>query len=321
MRLKTNLRGQVRQTALPKWKCLLPLFEAVMNAFQAIQEANGKRQHSIVIDCKRDAVLNINDELAPFVSFTVQDTGVGFNDANFDSFNTAFSEYKYKQGGKGLGRITWLVAFEKAEIDSVFSEPDSPHPWRRTFTFDTNYDPDQAPPVAIDAGVSGTTVVLSGFKSPYREECPRTVEALAQRLIERFILILLRPDCPKIELSADGQRHSVNDIFRHNYQANSSEKTFSLRGSEFTLHGFKITSPRANKHRLIYAANSRGVLIENLDDQIPNLSTKLAEETGPSLSTWPSCKASISIRQSTTTAQISISQGLMRPRPTKLSFP
>lgn len=280
MRLKTNLRGQVRQTALPKWKCLLPLFEAVINAFQAIQEADPKRQHSIIIDCERDAVLNVNDELAPFVGFTVKDTGVGFNDANFDSFNTAFSEYKYKQGGKGLGRIMWLVAFEKAEIDSVFVEPDSSHPWRRTFTFDTKYDPDQAPPVAIDAGMSGTTVILSGFKSPYRKECPRAVEALAQRLIEHFILILLRPDCPKIELRADGQRHSVNDIFRDNYQANASETTFSLHGANFTLHGFKITTPRVNKHRLIYAANSRGVLTENLDDHIPNLSTKLVEEEG-----------------------------------------
>lgn len=280
MRLKTNLRGQVRQTALPKWKCLLPLFEAVMNAFQAIQEVPLRRSHSIIIECERDNVLNITDEAAPFTSFTVKDTGVGFNDTNFDSFNTTFSEYKYERGGKGLGRIMWLVAFDKAAIDSTFFEPDSPHPWRRTFTFDTNYDPDQAPPVAIDEGASGTTVVLSGFKSPYREECPRTVEALAQRLIEHFILVLLRPDCPEITIQADGQRHSLNNMFKENYQSNASESTFTIKDSKFTLHGFKITSPRANKHRLIYAANSRGVLTENLDDHIPNLSTKLSEPDG-----------------------------------------
>jgi hypothetical protein len=280
MRLKTNLRGQVRQTALPKWKCLLPLFEAVMNSFQAIQEADPKREHSITVDCKRDNVLDLGDELAPFVSFTITDTGVGFNDANFESFNTAFSEYKFERGGKGLGRIMWLVAFDKAEINSIFIETDSRHPWRRKFTFDTNYDPDRAPPAAIEAGTPGTTIVLSGFKTIYREECPRSVESLAQRLIEHFVLILLRPDCPKIELCADGQRHSINAIFRDNYQATASETTFSLRGVDFTLHGFKITSPRANKHRLIYAANSRGVLTENLDEHIPNLSSKLVEEDG-----------------------------------------
>jgi hypothetical protein len=280
MRLKTNLRGQVRQTALPKWKCLLPLFEAVMNAFQAIQDSNRKIGNSITIECVRDNRLNLVEDLAPFTSFLISDTGIGFNDTNFDSFNTAFSEYKYERGGKGLGRIMWLVAFDRAEIDSVFVESDSSHPWRRAFVFDTNYDPDLAMPKAIEVGSSGTKVTLSGFKNPYREECPRSVEALAQRLIEHFILVLLREDCPKIEILADGQRYSVNDIYRENYQANASEKTFTLSGKQFTLHGFKITSPRANKHRLIYAANSRGVLTENMDDYIPNLSAKLTEADG-----------------------------------------
>jgi len=37
--IKANLRHQVRQTPLPKWKPWIPLFEAVMNSFQAIREA------------------------------------------------------------------------------------------------------------------------------------------------------------------------------------------------------------------------------------------------------------------------------------------
>ena len=37
--LWTNLRNQVRQTPLPKWKPLIPVFEAVMNSFQAIRDA------------------------------------------------------------------------------------------------------------------------------------------------------------------------------------------------------------------------------------------------------------------------------------------
>lgn len=282
MRLKTNLRGQVRQTTLPKWRCLLPLFEAVMNSIQAIQDADPKREHSIRIECEREQTLNLDDDLSPFIKFIVRDTGIGFDDDNFDSFNTAFSEHKLDRGGKGLGRIMWLVAFEKAEIDSIFRADDSQHPWRRRFTFDTAYDPDNATPVAIDQGMTGTTIVLSGYQSPYKEECPRSAEALAQRLIEHFILVLLRSDCPKIEIVADGVRLSVNELFRAGYQANASEASFSVDGSPFTLHGFKITSSRANKHRLIYAANSRGVRTENLDDYILNLSTKLEENDGSS---------------------------------------
>ncbi len=281
MRLKTNLRGQIRQTNLPKWKCLLPLFEAVMNSFQAIQEAGSRPNHSVIIECEREASLELGDEFAPFIKFIIRDTGIGFNDDNFDSFNTAFSEYKFEKGGKGLGRMMWLVAFERANIDSVFNEPDSSHPWRRNFTFDINYDPDGAPPPApIENGQSGTTVTLSGFKNLYREECPRQVEALAHRLIEHFILVLLRSDCPKIEIYADGKLHSVNRMFQDSYQANASERILSIKGKEFILHGFKIVSSRANRHRLIYAANSRGVLSENLDDFIPNLSAKLIEKDG-----------------------------------------
>ena len=39
MSIKIDLGNQVRQTVLPQWKPLLPLFEAVMNSFQAIRDA------------------------------------------------------------------------------------------------------------------------------------------------------------------------------------------------------------------------------------------------------------------------------------------
>jgi hypothetical protein len=51
--LKSNLRGQVRQTKLPESKPLLPLFEAVINAFQAIQDADNRTSHRIAIDVER----------------------------------------------------------------------------------------------------------------------------------------------------------------------------------------------------------------------------------------------------------------------------
>jgi len=284
MRLKTNLRGQVKQTTLPKWKAMLPLFEAVMNAFQAIGEVGPSRGlHRIIIDCTRDdRGLDLGDELPPIVSFAITDTGVGFNDDNFDSFNTAFSDHKESRGGKGLGRFMWLVAFERARISSVFTESDSAHPWKREFVFDTSYDPDNAPAEAIATGNPGTTVILEGFKSPYKEECPRNIELLAQRLIEHFILVFLQPNCPTVELHADGTKIILNDLFQSNYKAHSAEYEFTLGNAKFALHGFRLNSPRASKHRLIYAANSRGVLTENLEEHIPNLSTRLEDETGVS---------------------------------------
>ena len=39
MTIRVNIANQVRQTTVLAWRPLLPLFEAVMNSFQAIKEA------------------------------------------------------------------------------------------------------------------------------------------------------------------------------------------------------------------------------------------------------------------------------------------
>ena len=39
------------------------------------------------------------------------------DDDNFDSFNTSFSDRKIGEGGKGLGRFTWLKALDRVEIE------------------------------------------------------------------------------------------------------------------------------------------------------------------------------------------------------------
>jgi hypothetical protein len=62
--LRTNIRNLVRQTQLPKWKPLLPMFEAVMNSFQAIRDANRKQgQGRIRIVIERENSL-LPDEAA-----------------------------------------------------------------------------------------------------------------------------------------------------------------------------------------------------------------------------------------------------------------
>ena len=163
---------------LPKWKPLLPLFEAVINALQAVQDAS-KGAHKVVVEIERGSDLGLDDQ-PPITGFKVSDTGVGFNDENFNSFNTSFSEYKVARGGKGLGRFIWLKAFEYVEIDSVFTEPDSDVLLPRTFIFNSDYDPDNAPAASSDRLQTGTVVRLVGFREPYKSQCPRTADQIAQ---------------------------------------------------------------------------------------------------------------------------------------------
>ena len=277
--LKTNLRGQVRQTLLPKWRPLLPLFEAVMNALQAAQDAPG-RTHKVVVDIQRDQELEL-DQLAAINAFTVSDTGVGFNDENLDSFNTAFSEYKVKRGGKGLGRFIWLKAFDRVEIDSTFLREDKDLTQRK-FVFDGDYNPEKVPSQSVEAGRLGTIVRLAGFREPYKSECPRGADQIAQRLIEHFLLVFLQDDCPDVEIHDQGKRISLNEIFAKEFRATATSFSFKIRNVDFSLHGFRLTTPRVSKHRLIYAANHRGVVSDKLEEYIPNMSGRLIDPDGGS---------------------------------------
>jgi hypothetical protein len=63
--LWTNLRNQVRQTPLPKWKPLIPLFEAVMNSFQAVRDAKRTGSNGFIrITIERENAL-IDEDQAP----------------------------------------------------------------------------------------------------------------------------------------------------------------------------------------------------------------------------------------------------------------
>jgi hypothetical protein len=87
--MRASIHGRVSATNLPKGKALLPLFEAVVNAHQAIEEAGG-RNHSIRIVAERQGNLH-DDKPGPIEAFTITDTGIGFTAANFESFNTVDS--------------------------------------------------------------------------------------------------------------------------------------------------------------------------------------------------------------------------------------
>jgi len=104
-------------------------------------------------------------------------------------------------------------AFEHVEIDSVFTEPDTDGPLQRKFVFDDNYDPDNALPVSAARSGLGTVVRLIGYREPYKSQCPKTADLIAQRLIEHFLLIFLEPDCPQVEIHDLGQRLLVNKLF------------------------------------------------------------------------------------------------------------
>ena len=113
---------------------LYPLFEAVVNSIHAIEE-NGK-PGTITVTIQRATAQPDVEGAGPISygrieGFTVVDTGVGFNARNFVSFETMDSRTKAALGGKGVGRLMWLLAFERARVSSIFEEDGKR--WRRQF--------------------------------------------------------------------------------------------------------------------------------------------------------------------------------------------
>ena len=134
--MNTDLIGRLRNTKLSRNNALMPLFEAIVNSVLAISEA-GSVDGLIRVTIERDQSqqeLDLHGQTTfPIQSFVVEDNGVGFTEENFKSFETIDSRAKIEHGAKGIGRLLWLKAFDRAEIRSVFKENGA---WyRRTFEF------------------------------------------------------------------------------------------------------------------------------------------------------------------------------------------
>ena len=112
-------------------------------------------------------------ERNPIQSITVSDNGIGFDVNNFKSFLESDSTYKAAIGGKGVGRFSWLVAFEKATIDSIFTDEDG-NRVKRSFDFTQNSEGIDDTLVDCNEENNITRVKLINFKTNYQKKCAQT---------------------------------------------------------------------------------------------------------------------------------------------------
>ncbi len=111
--MQLDLIGKINEKRLAYSNTMLPLYEAIVNSIQAIEENSAIEAGLIDIKVVRDGqkTLREGESKGIVIGFDIKDNGVGFNSQNFDSFNYAHSTYKCNKGGKGIGRFVWLRAF------------------------------------------------------------------------------------------------------------------------------------------------------------------------------------------------------------------
>lgn len=277
--MKVDLTGKIKSTQLPRSKALLPMFEAVVNSLQAIEDASGSTlSPSIEIVVARESVLDGLDVDGEVKGFTIIDNGVGFGPANLDSFFTEYTMYKVSRGGKGVGRFIWLKAFQYAEIESHYR--DGRKLLRQAFKFTVSGE-EPGPATTSREKQPKTTVRLVGMKSPYKESCPQGLALIGHQLIEHCLPFFIDPRCPHVTIVDDRERIDLNAYFKETFASKATNHAFKAGDSDFRLTGLRLYNPHDMQHRLLYAANFREVTAEKLEKFLPNLQKKrLVEPDG-----------------------------------------
>src|SRR5258706_287881 len=122
--MKTNIQGLVKSLDLKQAQGMMPLFEAISNAMDAIAETGkGLNAGNIEIHLIRRPDLGSNSDEMPLINaVTVTDDGIGFTDENLKSFEEAYTQAKVHLGGKGVGRFTYLKVFNQIHVESNFRD-------------------------------------------------------------------------------------------------------------------------------------------------------------------------------------------------------
>jgi len=284
--MQIDILGKIREKKLAYKNTLLPLFEAVVNSIQAIKEGSATNPGIISITINRIPQVemelkdgNVSMSKIPVLDFVVKDNGIGFTDENYTSFNYAHSTYKLDQGGKGIGRIIWLRAFSKVEVESVYPVNGSFN--HRKFNFIPSKDGiDKHELKKIDGKTERFTEVrLKGLKEDYQKWCNTDAEDIALKIIEHCFIYFLQKDCPIIKIIDGSNDFIANDLFKLYTKGRVISKPLKIKKLKFKVELVKLYSSRAD-NKIHYCAHTREVQSERLSDEIPELDNFYFDDDG-----------------------------------------
>lgn len=278
-----NLRGRIKNFNLPKNQPLIPLFEAIVNSIHAIDERKklGEDFNSyITIKIIRSNQMSFDaNELAPISSFEIIDNGVGFNEENLNSFMESDSTYKAAIGGKGVGRFSWLIAFEKADIESIYWDQDSYV--KREFEFSAaNSEINDTLTDCPDQQDNRTSVRLENCMEPYAKVLPKRGQTVALRIIQHCLVYFISSDCPQIVLVDEDDSYNLNQIFHEKIQTEENSVTIEIGNETFELLHVKAEENSVNGNKLYLCAHNRLVETKELDKYITDLDREIYEKSG-----------------------------------------
>lgn len=293
MSMQTNLGGRLRNTSLPLTAGLLPLFEAVVNSIHGIEEAGlSPETGRIVIEVLRKPkqerlqLERAEKKAGPavhedIVGFKVTDNGIGFTDANMQSFETLDTDYKAAKGGRGIGRLVWLKAFGSVHVLSVYKATNQISK-RRKFDFDAGRG---VTPISDEKLPSEqapeTTIHLDDFKAAYRDNSRKTLNAISESILEHCLWYFVRPGGgPHISLHDNGDAVQLDALYEAKMHSSASTQNLEIGGRTFELTHVKLRSNLLGAHALAFCAQNRVVTEEKLAGKVSGLHGRLSDASG-----------------------------------------
>lgn len=271
--MNTDLQGRLKNTRLPYKKALLPLFEAVVNSIHAIEERGDFTDNDkIEIIINREETLSCDSPkggrpfLGPIKSLIIKDSGVGFTDQNFLAFKTLDTSHKKDIGGRGIGRLMWLKAFEIVDIRSVYASTEGLRYRQFSFTADEGVreeitganNPSLLTPI--------TTVHLQNFYEQYRVKAPKTTDAIAKDILEHCMWYFIRrKGAPNITVSdsSTGEKINLQELFDSCCNEKITPQNVVIGDSSFEFDVLKIRNSIGDGSKIFFCADNRVVKSES----------------------------------------------------------
>ncbi|CCV64717.1 conserved hypothetical protein [Alteracholeplasma palmae J233] len=256
-----------------------PLFEAVINSFQSIQERDKSNSGNITIKITRKNS-TLPDDIGEIDTIEILDDGIGFNDKNFDAFRTSDTDNKIVIGGKGVGRLTWAKVFGSAVIDSNYYDDEKIK--RRHFIFSENgFEDYQENILADQKAISGTHVKLRNMNSQYSANSAIELKEIATELMKHISVYLMNNEKIKVDLIElkTNEIINLNYTFFTEYIKKQEVKEIYIDDHRFFIrHVFSINKLAKGTNIAFFCAQNRVVNSVELDKYIELPETYLIDD-------------------------------------------
>lgn len=269
--LTPNIENRVRKLPKPSnaTQSLQPLFEGVSNAMFAIEDEFGADIAKGRIDI---VVSKLSDPAA--IEIMIADDGIGLDAKRYSAFCEIDTDFKKSKGGKGVGRLFWLDAFDEVSVDSYYNTPSGTA--HRTFSFVLNNIEQVVPSIEDEAAPHssrhGTRVHFKGLRTKeYSDPFPKRADTFLRYFSAHFIADFLMGGGPTIMVDVDGEAVEYpKAVFDLVVGAPMETTIASEEFGELRIVGF-VCRPDASTgleglHQLHLLANGRTVETRKVDN-------------------------------------------------------